>query len=101
MLILYYLPLKTEANNGIVITNPLRADSFVELFDNIAYWILQIAIPLATIVFVWAGFQYITSGGDEKKIEQAKNTLLWGAIGLAVCLIGKGFTGIIKQLLSG
>jgi len=81
------------------IENPLNATSFDQLISSIAYWIFMIAIPLATLMFLIGGFMFMTSGGNEQRVTQAKKTMLWSAVGLAICLIGAGFTSIIRELL--
>lgn len=81
------------------ITNPLNATSFTELINDLAAWIFMIAIPLATLMFLIGGFMFMVSGGNEEKITRAKKTMLWSAVGLAICLIGAGFTYIIGEIL--
>jgi len=41
----------------------------------------------------------MVSGGNEQKVTQARKTMIWAAVGLAICLIGAGFTSIIRELL--
>ena len=90
----------TPPTGGIgSITNPLNATSFKALINDIAGWIFMIAIPLATLMFLIGGFMFLVSGGNEQKVTQAKKTMIWAAVGLAICLIGAGFTSIIRQLL--
>ena len=91
--------IKADAPPDTEIENPLGAESFTELVNDIAGWIFMLAIPLATVMFLIGGFQFLVSGGNEEKVTQAKKTMLWAAVGLAVCLIGAGFTSLIKQLL--
>ena len=86
-------------NEGGSISNPLNATSFDQLISDIAYWIFLLAIPLATLMFLIGGFMFMVSGGNEQRVTQAKKTMLWSAVGLAICLIGAGFTSIIRQLL--
>lgn len=39
---------------------------------------------LAVMAIVFAGYKYITSGGDSSKVSSAKNMLIYAAIGIAV-----------------
>lgn len=80
------------------IENPLNTNSFTDLINKLAGWIFMLAIPLATLMFMIGGFQFLVSGGSEEKVTSAKKTMIWAAIGLIVCLIGAGFTGIIKEI---
>ncbi len=88
-----------EEEEGGSISNPLNATSFNELIVGIATWIFWIAIPLATLMFLIGGFMFMVSGGNEQKVTQARKTMIWAAVGLAICLIGAGFTSIIRELL--
>jgi hypothetical protein len=81
------------------IENPLKAKDFTQLVNEIAKWIFNIAIAVATVVFLWGGLQFLVSGGNEEKVTEAKKTMLWAAVGLGICLIGAGFTSLIRQLL--
>ncbi len=39
---------------------------------------------IAVVFLVWGGIQYITSAGEESKIEHAKKTITYAIIGLLV-----------------
>lgn len=60
-------------------------------FEIIFERVLNIAVYLAVVVLflflVIGGFKFITSGGDPKATESAKNTLTYAILGL-VLLIG-------------
>lgn len=67
--------------------------------------VLTLLIPfltlLATVVFLWGVLQYITAGADEKKIEEAKQVVVWGIIALAVMLTAWGFVKIVIDAIFG
>jgi hypothetical protein len=44
---------------------------------------------IAVFVIIIAGVKYITSGGDSAKTAQAKDTLLYAAIGLAIVILAQ------------
>lgn len=52
----------------------------------INFLIFKIAAPLGAIMFAYAGFLYITNGGNESKIKQAHDMFLYVFIGLVVAL---------------
>ena len=53
--------------------------------------LLSIVIGVAAvIVIIIAGIQYMVSGGDPTKINNAKNAILYAVIGLAVASIAQG-----------
>lgn len=55
--------------------------SFVDQIVNLA---IGFAGIIALVMFMYGAFTYVTSYGDESKIENAKKTLLWSILGLAV-----------------
>lgn len=46
------------------------------VLEKISTWFLTIVIALSVLFFVYAGFLYVTSGGDDDKVKNAKNFLL-------------------------
>lgn len=79
------------------IENPLKANSFTELLENIINWVAGIASTVAVLMIVIAGFQYMVSGGDESKVKSATSTIKWSLIGLVIILMS---WGILKEVLS-
>lgn len=44
---------------------------------------------LAVIFIVYAGFLYVTSGGDSGKVKTAKDIILYSAVGLVVIVMAR------------
>ena len=44
---------------------------------------------VAIIMIVFAGFRYVTSGGDSSKISSAKNTLIYAIVGIVVAALAQ------------
>lgn len=63
--------------------------------------IIQAVVGLGGVVavgfIVVGGFIYITSGGDEKQIEQGKKTMLGAIIGLVLVLLALAVVQFIIQ----
>jgi hypothetical protein len=56
-------------------------DHFIELIIGIIKFSIQLGIAFSAIIFAWAGWLYMTSGGDSAKIKQAHGLfvkVLWG-----------------------
>lgn len=68
------------------------------VINKIATWFMTIVIALAVIMFVYAGFLYLTSGGDDEKVKNAKNYLLYGIIGIAVALLAGALVRVAMWL---
>ena len=87
------------ASVSFEIPNPIQATSLIDLAKAIGKFLFQIAIPIAVIIIIYAGFLYLTSGGNKEKVATAHKALWYAVIGLAVILIGQGFFVLIKSIL--
>jgi len=77
----------------------LEADDVVRIIVNVRNWFAGIVLIIAVAVVLFAGFLYMTAGGDDKKVETAKKTLLNGIIGIVVALFAYGIVTLISNLI--
>lgn len=63
--------------------------------------IVPIAFIILTIVLLWAGITYLTSGGESKQIQKAGQIVTWALLGILflalawlILLLIKAFTGV-------
>ncbi len=54
---------------------------------------------LAVVIMIYAGFTWMTAGGNEEKVGKAKKLLFYCAIGLAVILSAYAITSFILNKL--
>lgn len=66
-------------------------------FTNIALGIIG---ALSVIMLVWGGLRYILSGGDSKKVTDAKNTILYAIIGLIISVLAYAIVNFVLNTLS-
>ncbi len=52
----------------------------------IRFLLINIATPLAAIIFCYAGFKYLTSGGSEESTKKAKHMLINVVVGYIIAL---------------
>jgi hypothetical protein len=71
------------------------------LFANVVTSIMALAGIGLFIMLIMSGYSYLFSGGDPKKLEQAKNTLTFAIMGLVVMVTSflilrtiQAFTGV-------
>jgi hypothetical protein len=80
-------------------------DNLMKLINNVVTFIfVRLAVPIAAIMFAYAGFELLTSGGDVAKLKKAKSVFTNVAIGLIfvaaswlivhTILITLGYTGL-------
>lgn len=63
--------------------------------------LIPFLVLLATVVFLYGIVKYITAGGDEKKLEEAKSLIVWGIIALAIMLTAWGFVKVLIDFIFG
>lgn len=56
------------------------------LFSTIIYYAFIFAGLVALVLIIWAGIKYIRSGGDQKQVQGARQTLTYAIIGLVLIL---------------
>lgn len=54
---------------------------------------------VAVIMLIWGGLRYVVSGGDSKKVTDAKNTVLYAIIGLVISFMAFAIVGFIVDAL--
>lgn len=80
-------------------TNPCDFGMLVSLINRfIKFLIVYFATPLAAIIFAYAGFTYITSGGSSEKAKHAKAMIMKVFVGYIVALAAYL---IINTILAG
>lgn len=83
----------TATTNSCVTGTPdKQVDTLLQKILNIFSVVVGLA---AVVMIVLAGFRYITSGGKEDGVKNAKNTILYAIIGLAIV----GLSQIIVQFV--
>ena len=82
-----------------VICPPTRHTSFAALLDSIINFIFNIVLVIAPIMFIIAGFSYITCAGDPAKIKKSADIAIYTAVGLIVVLLAKGIIQVIQDIV--
>lgn len=74
--------------------------SLVALVSNIVIIILNILWIVATaftiIMFVLAGFKFITAQGEMEKVKEARNAVVWGVVGAAVIVLAWSIIEVVR-----
>lgn len=84
------------------IPNPLAGG--VDDFGMLVLIILEkLVLPIGAIIVVfyiiYAGYLFVTAGGNEEKIETAKKTFLWVVVGAAVLLGSVAIALVVEETL--
>jgi hypothetical protein len=68
------------------LTNPLYTTDIREVIARIIQAILGVTGAVALLMFVYGGFLWLISGGENEKIKKGKETMKWAVLGLAVII---------------
>ena len=68
---------------------------------NIINVIIGILGVVAVVVIIFGGVQYMTSAGDSSKVKKAKDTILYGVIGLIVCILAAAIVNFVIRSIVG
>ena len=69
------------------------------VFKKITNTILYIVGIIAVIMLIIGGIKYVISGGDSKKVTDAKNTVLYAIIGLVVAFLAFAIVNFVISAL--
>ena len=69
------------------------------VFRQVTNAILYIVGIIAVIMLIIGGIRYVISGGDSKKVTDAKNTVLYAIIGLVICFLAFAIVNFVINAL--
>lgn len=73
-------------------TDLIGAEGVLTRISNV---ILMIVGSISVVMLIYGGFRYIISGGDSKKVTDAKNTILYAIIGLVICILAYAIVNFV------
>ena len=59
--------------------------------------LIPFIIGLAALIFIFGLIQFVTSGGDEEKRKEARNTIIWGIIIIFVMTSVWGLVSLLQN----
>ena len=71
------------------------------VFRRITNTVLLIVGLISVIMLVYGGLRYILSGGDSKKVTDAKNTILYSIIGLIISMLAYAIVHFVLNSVIG
>jgi ABC-type Fe3+ transport system permease subunit len=57
------------------------------IFTQVTTLMLYVIGIVSVVMLIWGGLRYVVSGGDSKKVTDAKNTILYAIIGLIIAIL--------------
>jgi hypothetical protein len=101
--ILFFLPhvsfAQASGASEVATAAGLGSRSLLETIGTIINVFLGLLGVIFLILFIYAGFVWMTAGGDDKKVETAKRILISATVGLAICLAAYGIATFVMNYL--
>lgn len=72
-----------------------NAETLISRITDILNLVVPLLIGVAVVIFLFGVVKYITAGGDEAKRTEARNTMIFGIIGLFVMVSVWGLVNVL------
>lgn len=64
--------------------NPLGTTDVRDIIANVIRAALGLVGSIALLMFIYGGFLWLTSGGNDEKVKKGKDTLVWATLGIVL-----------------
>jgi len=83
------------------ITNPPITDvgGIIAKLSSVASLFFTIIISLSILLLLYAAFLYLDARGDETKVGEAKNVVIYSVWGIGIAILAAGIPRIIASFL--
>ena len=71
------------------------------VFTQITNTVLYVVGIISVIMLIYGGLRYVISGGDSKKVTDAKNTILYAIIGLIISILAFAIVNFVINAVTG
>ena len=78
-------------------TTPSSVNDIASRVSNILFFLVG-AVAVGAIIY--GGLQYALSGGDQNRLETAKNTILYAVVGLVVAILSYAIAAFVIGVFS-
>lgn len=80
------IPVVAFADTMPYLENPIKCDDAHCLFlQMIRFFLAGVAI-VSTLMFIWGGYLFLTSGGNAEQVKKGKDVILWSTVGIIVII---------------
>lgn len=92
-------PGSADDGDGITLQNPLQADSFQELINQIITALVFLATPVYVVILLVGAYKLMTGSANKEKVKQAKNIFLYSTIGYIILILSRGIVAIVSSIV--
>ena len=84
---------------AISLDNPLQSSNFEELITSLINIIWTLALIIAPLMIIVAGFYFVTAAGNPNQITIARQIILWTLIGFLVIASAIGIINLFNEVI--
>lgn len=93
-------PTSSAGSTGLIA--PTKDTNLLDSVTGIINSVIAILGFVCVVVMIVGGVNYMTSAGDTNKVTKAKNTILYGLIGLVICVLSFAIVNfVINNIIAG
>jgi hypothetical protein len=71
------------------------------VFTKITNTVLYAVGIISVVMLIFGGLRYVISGGDSKKVTDAKNTIMYAIIGLIISILAFAIVNFVINAVGG
>ena len=71
----------------------------IRIIQNVGSWMLGILLTLSAIFIIYAAFLFLTAAGDETKVKEAKNIIIYAIVAIVVGILAWGITQVVQSII--
>lgn len=95
------VPPRSSAGSTVIVA-PTNDTDLLASVTGIINAVIAVLGFVCVVVMIVGGVNYMTSAGDTNKVTKAKNTILYGLIGLVICVLSFAVVNfVITNIISG
>jgi len=83
------------ASAQITISNTQGAHAAI---CNVFTWMFWILLSVSIIMILWAAYLFVTAQDDASQVTEAKDAMLYAAVGIVVALLARGFPLVVGSV---
>ncbi len=91
----------SSSGSGLTMPNPGDVGyagtetDFITIVEKIVKWVVGFIVLMSIFMFAYGGLTYLTAGGDETKVENAKKALVSALFGLLIAALSYAIVQLI------
>ncbi|HEY4509930.1 MAG TPA: hypothetical protein VJC15_03020 [Candidatus Paceibacterota bacterium] len=72
----------------------------VTLIQELTNWVFVVFLLMAVIFVILAAFQFLSGGGDPQAVAQARQKLIWAAVGIIVATLARAIPTVVNNIIN-